>query len=63
MDAVGSGLGLDTVPVPGDVPPAKLTSLLLDVAALAFRLNKPLTARLFPVMARVVAARVVTGAL
>ena len=43
------GLGLDTVPVPGDVPQAKLTALLLDVGALAFRLNKPLTARLFPV--------------
>lgn len=43
------GIGLDTVPVPGDVPPAKLTALLLDVAALAFRLNKPLSARLFPV--------------
>lgn len=43
------GLGLDTVPVPGDVPPAKLAALLLDVAALAFRLDKPLTARLFPV--------------
>lgn len=43
------GLGLDTVPVPGDVPKAKLAALLLDVAALAFRLNKPLTARLFPV--------------
>ena len=43
------GLGLDTVPIPGNVPKAKLQALLLDVAALAFRLNKPLTARLFPV--------------
>lgn len=43
------GLGLDTVPVPGDVPPKRMTALLLDVAALAFRLNKPLTCRLFPV--------------
>ena len=43
------GIGLDTVPVPGDVPSAKLAALLLDVAALAFRLNKPLSARLFPV--------------
>ena len=43
------GIGLDTVPVPGDVPTSKLASLLLDVAALAFRLNKPLSARLFPV--------------
>ncbi|KAL1507608.1 hypothetical protein AB1Y20_007227 [Prymnesium parvum] len=46
------GLGLDTVPVPGDVPPEKLEALLLDVAALAFRLDKPLTARLFPVPGR-----------
>jgi len=43
------GLGLDTVPIPGDVPRSKLKALLLDVAALAFRLDKPLTARLLPV--------------
>jgi hypothetical protein len=35
--------------VPGDVPQHKLAALLLDVAALAFRLGKPLTARIFPV--------------
>ena len=35
--------------MPGDVPAQKLAALLLDVAALAYRLNKPLTARLFPV--------------
>ena len=43
------GLGLDTVPVAGDVPPQRLAALLLDIAALAYRLNKPLSARLFPV--------------
>ena len=43
------GLGLDTVPIPGDVSSARLTALLLDVGALAFRLNKPLTCRIFPV--------------
>lgn len=43
------GLGLDTVPIAGSTPPQRLSALLLDVAALAFRLNKPLTARLFPV--------------
>jgi hypothetical protein len=42
------GLGLDTVPVPGDVPEAKLAALFLDVAALAFRLDKPLSARVMP---------------
>ena len=43
------GLGLDTVPIPGHVEPAKLASLLLDASALAYRLQKPLTCRLFPV--------------
>lgn len=49
LNSAVCGLGLDTVPVPGDVPPAKLAALYLDVAALAYRLDKPLTARLFPV--------------
>ncbi len=43
------GTGLDTVPLPGDVTAGQIESLLLDVAALAVRLNKPLTARLMPV--------------
>lgn len=43
------GLGLDTVPIPGDVSPEVITSLMADIAALAFRLNKPLSCRLFPV--------------
>jgi uncharacterized protein (UPF0210 family) len=43
------GTGLDTIPYPGDVHPDELTNLLLDVATLAQRLNKPLSARLFPV--------------
>ena len=42
------GTGLDTVPLPGDVSQDTLTAILLDVAALAVRLNKPLTARLLP---------------
>ena len=42
------GVGLDTVPLPGDVSEASLTGILLDVAALATRLKKPLTARLMP---------------
>ena len=42
------GVGLDTVPLPGDIPAAALQGILLDVAALAVRLNKPLTARLMP---------------
>jgi len=43
------GTGLDTIPLPGDTTPQQLTPLLLDVAALALRLDKPLTARLMPV--------------
>lgn len=53
------GCGLDTVPVPGatqEQPPevreallSATSALLLDVAALAFRLRKPLSVRLLPV--------------
>ncbi len=43
------GTGLDTVPLPGDVDRLTLASLLLDVAALALRLDKPLAARLMPI--------------
>ncbi|MCP4363289.1 MAG: DUF711 family protein [Chloroflexi bacterium] len=42
------GVGLDTIPLPGDVSQAQLTAVLLDLAMLASRLNKPLTARLMP---------------
>jgi uncharacterized protein (UPF0210 family) len=43
------GTGLDTVPLPGDATTEGLAALLLDVAVLAVRLNKPLTARLMPI--------------
>jgi uncharacterized protein (UPF0210 family) len=43
------GTGLDTVPLPGDSTDDQIAGILLDVAALAVRLNKPLSARLFPV--------------
>ena len=42
------GTGLDTVPLPGDTDIDTLAALLLDIAALATRLDKPLTARLMP---------------
>ncbi len=42
------GTGLDTVPLPGDVSSGQIAAVLLDVAALALRLNKPLLARLMP---------------
>ena len=40
------GTGLDVVPIPGDTPVEAIEGLLLDVAALASRLSKPLSARL-----------------
>ncbi len=43
------GTGLDTVPLPGDTTAEQLTPLLLDLCALALRLDKPLTARLLPI--------------
>jgi uncharacterized protein (UPF0210 family) len=43
------GTGLDTVPLPGDASDAELAGILLDMATLAVRLDKPLTARLMPV--------------
>ncbi len=43
------GTGLDTLPLPGDMQAEEIAHLLLDVATLAVRLNKPLSARLFPV--------------
>jgi uncharacterized protein (UPF0210 family) len=43
------GTGLDTVPLPGDTSPARIAALLLDLSALALRLDKPLTARLMPI--------------
>lgn len=46
------GTGLDTVPLPGDCSIEEISALLLDVATLALRLRKPLSARLFPVPGR-----------
>jgi uncharacterized protein (UPF0210 family) len=43
------GTGLDTIPLPGDTSPGQLEAVLLDMAALALRLDKPLTARLMPI--------------
>jgi hypothetical protein len=43
------GTGLDTVPLPGDTSPEQIAALLLDLCALALRLDKPLTARLMPI--------------
>lgn len=43
------GCGLDTVPIPGDMPAEKIEATLLDMATLAIKLDKPLSVRLFPV--------------
>jgi uncharacterized protein (UPF0210 family) len=43
------GTGLDTIPLPGDVTPEQLERMLGDVASLAVKWNKPLSARLQPV--------------
>ena len=43
------GIGLDTVPIPGDTSIEKLNALMRDTGTMAFRLNKPLTVRVFPV--------------
>ena len=49
--------GLDTVPLPGDISEEQLARILGDVAALATKWNKPLSARLLPVAGRAAGAR------
>jgi uncharacterized protein len=43
------GIGLDTVPIPGDTSVDKIAALMRDTGTMAYRLNKPLTVRVFPV--------------
>ncbi len=43
------GTGLDVIPLPGSATADQLYPVLLDTAALALRLKKPLTARLMPI--------------
>jgi uncharacterized protein (UPF0210 family) len=43
------GIGLDTVPIPGDTPIKKIAALIRDTGTMAYRLHKPLTVRVFPV--------------
>jgi uncharacterized protein (UPF0210 family) len=51
------GCGLDAVPLPGDTPVEVIRAILLDVATLAIRLDKPLSARLLPVPGKVAGER------
>lgn len=46
------GTGLDTIPLPGETTVDQLYAVLLDLAALAQRLDKPLAARLMPIPGR-----------
>jgi len=43
------GIGLDTVPIEGNTSVEKIADICRDTGTMAFRLNKPLTVRLFPV--------------
>ncbi len=43
------GTGLDTIPLPGNSTAEQISAILLDLSALALRLDKPLTARLLPI--------------
>jgi uncharacterized protein (UPF0210 family) len=43
------GTGLDTVPLPGDISAEQLSLIIGDMASLAVKWRKPLSARLFPV--------------
>lgn len=43
------GTGIDVAPLPGDTNEAQLSSILRDVASLAYKWHKPLSARLLPV--------------
>ena len=51
------GTGLDTIPMAGDVPQRQIERILGDVASLAFKWKKPLTARLLPVKGKKVGDR------
>ena len=46
------GTGLDVVPIPGDTTVDTISGLVEDVAALAVRYEKPLSARLLPIPGR-----------
>jgi uncharacterized protein (UPF0210 family) len=43
------GTGLDTVPLPGDISEQQLSLIIGDMASLAYKWHKPLSARLLPV--------------
>jgi uncharacterized protein len=46
------GTGLDTVPLPGDISTEQLSLIIGDMASLAYKWHKPLSARLLPVLGK-----------
>jgi uncharacterized protein (UPF0210 family) len=46
------GTGLDTVPLPGDISAEQLSLIIGDMASLAYKWHKPLSARLLPVLGK-----------
>ena len=46
------GTGLDTVPLPGDITAEQLSLIIGDMASLAVKWHKPLSARLLPVLGK-----------
>jgi uncharacterized protein (UPF0210 family) len=46
------GTGLDTVPLPGDISADQLSLIIGDMASLAVKWHKPLSARLLPVLGK-----------
>jgi uncharacterized protein len=46
------GTGLDTVPLPGDISVEHLSLIIGDMASLAYKWHKPLSARLLPVLGK-----------
>jgi uncharacterized protein len=46
------GTGLDTIPLPGDISSEQIERIFGDVASLATKWNKPLSARLQPLMGK-----------
>jgi uncharacterized protein len=46
------GTGLDTIPLPGDISAEQLSLIIGDMASLAYKWHKPLSARLLPVLGK-----------
>ena len=51
------GTGLDTIPLAGDTTLEQLEAVIMDIAVLSVRLDKPLTARLMPIPGKKVGDR------